>query len=993
MLSNLVFDVYIFSLLKDRFMVEIIFNKMKLFFNYQIQLIVLISSVILIIMSSSLSYAHTNDSSPKNVISAPIIMGYYAQWSIYSPNLHIQDLPLALMTHLVYQSAHLTNDGLIELGDAFADVEHLYPNTLIEEETMLGSFGQLIKAKKQLPHLQTIISIGGWARSENFSTLTSTPAGREKIARSAVEFMLKYQFDGIEIDWQFPILPTNMTLLGKITHQHNDAKNLSLLLAEIRRQLPSKDYWLQLSLPPYSLVEDWQGAIIGDSIDLVVLDVSRIYGDLATPTDHLAPLFALEDKKSVNQLIKRLNQLQVANNKIILALPSFAIGWQGVKDINNGLQQSAKQLSWGSWDSKSSGETGVYTRKSLAYILASEDYPQYWDELSQSSYMFNPKRFDGHFIAFESARSVAAKVDYAKENNLAGIAVIKLHNGDDVLLNVYFSYHFLQGLYFKSITLWHHYKDIFIPVLQFFIMLIMVFIGILLFINQRNKIQLAEHKEFQALQQQLRNLEWPLLNLLTLSPQLLKNNLINTVSAEQLIMSSSQLLQPINTILTQTHFSYAPMHQKSEAVNVTDILLVTDSLMQINKQCRLIWQRDITCQLFTDRCQVQQFFYNLCIFCCDSLSKSDNLIINITDENNHIGFLIRTEQTRVKETLNHAQLKPLYAQAHLLNINLILATKNSAIFQFKIASAQYPLDNFHQGKLSFSTSTSAQSQHELVSSSLSLGHSDAIDKTDQRLTPDLENNGESLMSHHSLGGNALEKNVTEEMADSTKQQKGLFDNIALFNLSSMPSKDIVKGLEQACHFFANHLQHDASITIYQNEQQLTTFGEHDIKGKQKKVIAANEFSIEIVTLKPLKNDDEQLIKVLINQTQMIQHALKSLVKEPSTLAELYELTRHKEQINYLKAESGYTGIYLPSKKDPRYITMRLRTIKLYFDDSALLQIHRSYLVNPKKVSHVEYISRLKCHLVINNEKLPVSRTYLATLKSMHPEWFTQTNKR
>ena len=51
------------------------------------------------------------------------------------------------MTHLVYQSAYLNKKGEIEVGDAFADIEHLYPNTNLEQEEILGSFEQLIKIK------------------------------------------------------------------------------------------------------------------------------------------------------------------------------------------------------------------------------------------------------------------------------------------------------------------------------------------------------------------------------------------------------------------------------------------------------------------------------------------------------------------------------------------------------------------------------------------------------------------------------------------------------------------------------------------------------------------------------------------------------------------------------------------------------------------------------------------------------------------------------
>ena len=65
-----------------------------------------------------------------------------------------------------------------------------------------------------------------------------------------------------------------------------------------------------------------------------------------------------------------------------------------------------------------------------------------------------------------------------------------------------------------------------------------------------------------------------------------------------------------------------------------------------------------------------------------------------------------------------------------------------------------------------------------------------------------------------------------------------------------------------------------------------------------------------------------------------------------------------------------------------------RTIKQYFEDEALLQIHRSYLVNPKKVTRVVQINKLKFELEINNTRLPISRPYIPTLKKRHPHWFT-----
>ena len=887
----------------------------------------------------------------------PIVMGYYSQWSIYSPNVHILDLPLQLMTHLVYQSAYLNKKGEIEVGDAFADIEHLYPNTNLEQEVILGSFGQLIKIKHQHPQLANIISIGGWGRSEYFSSVSSTTKGREIIAKSAIDFMLKYQFDGIEIDWQFPIHKPQSLKENLIANQETDPVNLALLLAEIKQQLSflSKVYWLQVSIAPYSLEDDWQTSLLSESVDLVILDVSQIAGDESSKTSHLSPLFLQSDDESISGLIARLNEFSIDNEKIVIALPSYAIGWEGVNADNQGLHQSAKKLSWGSWDSEVAGATGLYTRKSLSYILALGTYQQYWDDFSKSSYLFNPERFGGHFIAFESDRSVANKVAYAKQQNLAGVAIRQLHNGDFVLVSTFFHYHFFQGMYYKSIVLWQEHKNILIPVFQFIIILIIIFISTLYLMNKRNRVNVEERRQLLLLQKNLQNLEWPLLNLLMLSPELLKKNLLDSASIDQMMMLSSQLLKPISHVLTETKLNRSLGQQVAQVVSLDDLLVTIDRFIFINRQCRIKWSHATPCQLFIDHSQVQQFLLNLCIFCCDSAQEKSDLEVEIIENESYVDLIVRYLTQNHQIVLNHIQLKPLFAQANILGIQLKTLSGDTDIFQVQIPTSKYSHGLFKPTTVSFFT------YQEQGSRSLA------------NISPEISS--------------IEEKNTSIETLEHKNNANSIIDNITLFNLSSTPNKDIFKGLEQACRFFAEYLKNDSKINIYQNEQLITKLGDASLVENHKKIIKTEELSIEIFTKTALDYDDEQLIKVLISQTQMIQNALKALVKEPSTLAELHELTQYKERIKYLKADSGYTGIYVQSIKEPRYISMRLRTIKLYFDDSALIQVHRSYLVNPKKVSHIEHISKLKFKIVIGAEKLPVSRTYIPLLKEIHPEWF------
>ncbi|HHV7525961.1 TPA: glycosyl hydrolase family 18 protein, partial [Burkholderia orbicola] len=63
------------------------------------------------------------------------------------------------------------------------------------------------------------------------------PAARENFAASAVEFLRKYGFDGVDLDWEYPVsggLPGNST-------RPEDKRNYTLLLQEVRKKLDAAE--------------------------------------------------------------------------------------------------------------------------------------------------------------------------------------------------------------------------------------------------------------------------------------------------------------------------------------------------------------------------------------------------------------------------------------------------------------------------------------------------------------------------------------------------------------------------------------------------------------------------------------------------------------------------------------------------------------------------------------------------------------------------------
>lgn len=415
-----------------------------------------------------------------------LIVGHYRNNVLYSPLYEIDDIPAERLTHLVYQNADVTPEGEVALAHRFLDIQKLYLDLDIEKLPYAGNFAKLAQLKQQHPQLKTLISIGKWGQSPYFLAATKTAESRNRFITSAIDFMLMYGFDGIDIYWQ----PYEDKAISPEEFQQ-DRQAFVQLMVELRADLQRRrsDALLTVSMKMPCLMHPWKMEELAKHIDFVNLHAAYFHGAWEKTTNHISPIYDSPWQHSIDSMLDVLIKGGMPTHKIILDIGTYGQAWQGIRNINNGLQQPATSVSLGSWDTTSE-YTGLYSRHHTQQIIAMPGYTEFWDDKAKASYAFNPDRYQGHFISYESIRSLDAKIDYMETYKLRGIGLLDMHNEkhnhDSLLVHVHRKFYFWDHIrisFNDFFTYYYHGIFLFLKIVG-----LLGLLSIIIFLFYRKKI-------------------------------------------------------------------------------------------------------------------------------------------------------------------------------------------------------------------------------------------------------------------------------------------------------------------------------------------------------------------------------------------------------------------------------------------------------------------------------------------------------------------------
>ncbi|WP_223590750.1 glycoside hydrolase family 18 protein [Neobacillus bataviensis] len=351
-------------------------------------------------------------------------VGYFAGWATYS-NYQVSDIDASKLTHLNYAFANINADGKIDVGDPFADIEQTFPGDTADQPYK-GNFYQLTKLKQQYPQLKTLISVGGWSWSERFSDVALTDQSRAIFADSCLQFILKYGFDGIDLDWEYPVSGGEA---GNI-HRTEDKQNFTLLVKKIRETLDAqsaidkKKYLLTIAGGANKgYVANTELSLLQQYLDYIQLMTYDFHGSWDTLTGMNSPLYRDPESKfaefSVQDAVQTYINSGVPAAKLVMGIPFYGRVYNKVNNVNDGLYQSFT----------GGGSALSYGQLEASY-LNKNGFIRYWEPDSKVPWLFNGSQF----ISYDDPESIGYKTSFIKSMGLGGAMMWELSQDPNKVL-------------------------------------------------------------------------------------------------------------------------------------------------------------------------------------------------------------------------------------------------------------------------------------------------------------------------------------------------------------------------------------------------------------------------------------------------------------------------------------------------------------------------------------------------------------------------------
>jgi chitinase len=368
----------------------------------------------------------------------------------------VDDLKPALdyCTHLVYGFAGID-------ANTFEAIP-LHPN--LDTSAGYGFYKLVTQLKRNYPNVKIYLSIGGnadpYEETHKYLTLVENVATRNKFIISVNRLINEYDFDGIDLAWQFPPVKVVKKRNAVVSFWHGvksvfgygkfkDEKEeehrngFTNLVRDLKTQLAQRNKAVTITVLPHVNASIYYDArLLHSNVDAVHL----MAFDQRTPernpkeADLPAPIYEKYGQipdENIDASVRYWLAQGTPGGKIVVGIPTFARTWKLTSDsqisgvppiVTDGPGAPGPHTSTPGL--LSYGEVCArLTETTVGHVRRVGDPSKKYGGYAYNSY--NPDTgADGIWIGYEDPDTAGNKASYVKAKNLGGIAIFELSTDD-----------------------------------------------------------------------------------------------------------------------------------------------------------------------------------------------------------------------------------------------------------------------------------------------------------------------------------------------------------------------------------------------------------------------------------------------------------------------------------------------------------------------------------------------------------------------------------
>merc|ERR1712168_1766162 len=342
------------------------------------------------------------------------IVCYFTNWATYRQTgggkFDPENIDYRVCTHIIYGFAVLdSNTLLVKSHDPYADMSDGYSGK--------DMYRKVTEFKKH--GIKVTLALGGWndSKGSKYSKLVNNPAARARFITHVIDFIEKYDFDGLDLDWEYP----SCWQTDCKEEHYSDKAAFTAWVSELRAAFNPKGLLLSAAVSPSKKIMDvgYDIPSIARDLDWINVMTYDYHGQWDKKTGHVAPFYGHPDDDysyfNANFTMNYWIESGAPPKKLVMGMPLYGQSFTLSNKKENGLNAPARD----------GGAAGPATRAKgfLAYHEICRNIKNGWTVVKDDATpaRMGPYAYKGdQWVGFDDTDMIRKKSEYIKEMGLGG---------------------------------------------------------------------------------------------------------------------------------------------------------------------------------------------------------------------------------------------------------------------------------------------------------------------------------------------------------------------------------------------------------------------------------------------------------------------------------------------------------------------------------------------------------------------------------------------